>query len=40
MKLTGGSIDIANLEQPAEFNRVLSAFLAKAAGRALRSSGR
>jgi hypothetical protein len=40
MTLTAANSDIANLEQPAEFNRVLSAFLAQAAGRALLSPGR
>lgn len=38
MKLTANGI--TNLEQPAEFNRVLPAFLDKAAGRTRLSSGR
>jgi hypothetical protein len=40
MKLTANDIDIANLEQPAECHRVLSAVLDKAAGHTRLSSGR
>ena len=40
MTCTANGIDIANLERTAELNRVLPAFLDKAAGRTRLSSGR